>query len=482
VPTLRVPTTTPPPAGPREIIILHTSDEHGALLPQENGDTLQGGALYAAANWAAAGLDPLDQGSNVLLLSGGDNWTGPAISTWFQGESTIEVMNALGYRASVLGNHEFDFGQEALRARQAQAQFPYLAANVFKQGTQEISDFAQPYLIVEVNDVRVGIIGLALRSTPSSTARKHLEGLSFGDYVPALRQWVPLVRQAGAQIIIVQSHICPQDLTLLAEQVRDLQIALFQGGHCHAAMSTTAGSALIAATNAHWRDYVRTRLLVDLPSGSVVDREQRVVEVSYSRRTAPRPDPTLQALVDKWQQRTETVLGEVIGYSATGIARDSALMHNLLVDSWLWAYDGADVAFSNVGGFRQNLPRGQITLGDVVGALPFDNDLYELEVTGAQLEAILAQAQDLVIGGLWRDAAGRWLVGKARAPLDRQRTYRLLTIDYVYDNPKYPFRAYDREPYETSIHWRQPTIDWIRDQRSTAAKPLESSIEATPRR
>ena len=95
-PTLGVPTTTPSPAGLREIIILHTSDEHGMLLPQENGDTLQGGALLAAAHWTSAGLDPSDQGSNVLLLSGGDNWTGPAISTWFQGESTIEVMNALG--------------------------------------------------------------------------------------------------------------------------------------------------------------------------------------------------------------------------------------------------------------------------------------------------------------------------------------------------------------------------------------------------
>lgn len=193
-PTVAATPTPTPDATPREIVILHTSDEHGHLEPATYGSFLEGGASLASALWADGGHNPLVVDGNVLLLSGGDNWTGPAVSTWFQGESTVEVMNAMGYRASVPGNHEFDFGQEALDARLAQARFPYLAANVFDAATGELSERFQPYTIVTVNGIRVGIIGLALRSTPSSTAAKGLTGLRFGDYEPALRQWAPVVR------------------------------------------------------------------------------------------------------------------------------------------------------------------------------------------------------------------------------------------------------------------------------------------------
>ena len=65
-----------------------------------------------------------------LIISGGDMWTGPAISTWFEGEGMVEVMNEMGYAAAAIGNHEFDFGLEVLRARAFEATFPFVSANV----------------------------------------------------------------------------------------------------------------------------------------------------------------------------------------------------------------------------------------------------------------------------------------------------------------------------------------------------------------
>ena len=143
-----------PTSGLREIVILRTNDEHGHLVPTETQSFVQGGAGHAAADWLSRGYDPRVEGGPVLLLSGGDNWVGPAISTWFKGEPTIEVMNAMGYAASVIGNHEFDFGQELLQKRIAQAEFPYLAANLYAAGSDRVADLAQAYVILDVNGSR----------------------------------------------------------------------------------------------------------------------------------------------------------------------------------------------------------------------------------------------------------------------------------------------------------------------------------------
>jgi len=479
-----MPMTQPTQASQREIVILHTNDEHGALLPSESEDFLEGGAAYCAASWLRKGCDPNAPQGNVLLLSSGDNWTGQAISTWFHGQSTIEVMNAMGYKASVVGNHDLDAGQEVLQERIREAHFPYLAANLYRQGTEELVDWVKPYLIVEVNGVKVGIIGLALKETPDVTAAKHLEGLAFGDYEPALRHWVPVVRAQGAEIIVVEAHICPQDLAPLAKKVKDLGIALFEGGHCHQAAVTSVGGTLITAASSYWRDYVLTRLTYDTTTGKVVKSEQELVDVLYPKAASPASasEPVVQGIITKWDERTQTMLGEVIGYTATGLRKGSAALHNLLTDSWLWAYPQADVAMSNLGGFRQDLASGEITARDIVSVLPFENELYELEVKGKDiLHALKTSGEPLVLGGIRREGEDKVILLKDGSPLKPEATYRLLITDYLYGNSGYPFKLQDSQPYETSISWRQPVIDWIRVQKSDKDNPLEKRLDHKPR-
>jgi 5'-nucleotidase/UDP-sugar diphosphatase len=481
--TLIPKTATPTAGAQRELIILHTNDEHGYLLPQESKDFYEGGAAYCAAQWLRQGYDPLAAEGHVLLLSGGDNWTGPAISTWFQGESAIEVMNAMGYRASAVGNHDFDAGQEVLRRRIAQAKFPYLAANLYRQGTQEVVDFVRPYCVIEVNGVRVGIIGLALRETPEVTALKYLEGLEFGDYEPALRRWAPVARQEGAEILIVLAHVPAQDLALLALKVQDLGISLFLGGHKHQARVTSAGDALVAAGSMGWRDYVWTRLVYDVAGHRVVASRQELVTVLALKSAGPpKVEPSITQTIEKWRTRAQAILGEVIGYTRSGLAQHSAALHNLLVDSWLWAYPQADIAMSNVGGFRAGLDSGEITVGEIVGVFPFENYLVELVVSGEQVLQLLERVgSDLVVGGLRRDPQGRIILLRDGSALDPKGTYRLLVTDFLYENAQYPFQSYDREPYQTSILWRQPVIDWLRAHRTTPDHPLEQQLFADQR-
>ncbi|MBT8395898.1 MAG: hypothetical protein KJN92_02980, partial [Gemmatimonadetes bacterium] len=144
----------------RTLTVLYTNDEHGWL---EEGSGTDGPAKLMGL-WRNA--EGYRESGDFLILSGGDNWTGPAISTWFQGESTVDVMNVMGYSATAIGNHEFDFTVDGLRARASQATFPFLAANIRLKGTNTSPDFATPYVIRNVNGIRVGLVGLASQSTP----------------------------------------------------------------------------------------------------------------------------------------------------------------------------------------------------------------------------------------------------------------------------------------------------------------------------
>ena len=129
------------------ITVLYTNDEHGWFEPVND---LDGGAGLSGLWKTNEGYDGSD---NYLILSGGDMWTGAAASTWFKGKSMVEVMNAMEYDAAAIGNHEFDFKIDGLNQRLTDMIFPLLSANIKEKETGEIPDFAQPYIIKEIDGI-----------------------------------------------------------------------------------------------------------------------------------------------------------------------------------------------------------------------------------------------------------------------------------------------------------------------------------------
>ncbi|GAB4572320.1 MAG: bifunctional UDP-sugar hydrolase/5'-nucleotidase [Anaerolineae bacterium] len=465
---------------PVTIRIINTSDEHGWLEPYTPPGSQErlGGAAYVAAWWASEpGYDP----DRTLILSGGDNWTGPSISTWFQGQPVVEAFNLMGYTATAIGNHEFDFGREVLAERIAESHYTYLGANIRDRATGALADFVKPYILREIDGVTVGIIGLATTETATTTHPANISDLTFAEYAPVLAEYVPQMRAAGADVVILLSHICVDELADLAFEVGDLVDAMF-GGHCNAFVAADVNGVPVLGGGWAWRSYARLDLTVDPDSGAILDTDYALVSVTSAENGAISPDPALEALVARWQAQVEDALAEEIGYTASGILRRSPQMLNLVTDAWLAAYP-ADVALTNLGGFRQDIPSGPITLADIVGMLPFENRLIAVTVTGEELAANLVCCGGAVSGITYTRLGTRvtmqWPDGR---PVDPDETLIVLVNDFMYyGGDDYLFGTQDPEGYDTGIQWRQPVIDWLRAHPTTPDQPLEAVLDTTRR-
>ena len=479
------PTSSPTPTTSdtiRTIPIFYTSDEHGYLEPIQKGSDTVGGAANLLALLRQRGYDP--DGDDTLLLSGGDMWTGPAISSWFQGASAVQVFNRMGYDAAAVGNHDFDFGQEVLLAHAEASDFRFLTANVTLADSGDPPGFAQPYVIREVNGLQVGIVGLTTTRTPRIVMPAYVKGLAFGDYADALRRVVPQARAEGAELVIVVAHACPSELRALAPVAAELSIPFIGGGHCHTLENIEQGSVRFVGPGAHWQAFAQVDIAFDTATGKVVSTQAELVPVEYATATGNpvTPDAGIEALVAEWKAQVDEALGEVIGYTESGVERDWPL-YNLVVDAWLWYYPEADLAINNLGGYREAIPPGEITRADVVATLPFENTLVDVELTGQQVMDDLLCCGGAVAGFTYHRAGARIIAElDDGSPLDPEATYHVLVNNYMYTGGNgYLFTTQDPDAYDTGIHWREPVIEWILAQQTSPERPLETLLDGTQR-
>lgn len=474
-PTLS-PTPEPPPPTEslpdnlHEITILYTNDEHGYMEGFDGGP----GAAEMVGLWKDTfGYSP---DGPFLVLSGGDMWAGPAVSTWFEGASMVAVMNAMGYQAAATGNHEFDSGLDTLATRIEEMDFPLLGANIrYKSNGKVPTDIGiQPYTIVEVNGVKVGVIGLAGTNTPDVTNPAIVAPFDFISYEDALREIVPEVRAAGANIIVVPSHICSGELSGLVADVSDLGISMFGGGHCHELFARESRGAVMLGGGSHLESFAYAELTYDDETGTIT-----LGDYGMMQNQTGHTDPAVAAIVDEWASEATAILDREIGYLDHTLRNGSRELNDFIAETWLWSFPGADVALTNTGGIREDIPEGAITVGDIITVLPFDNTIVQLEMTGTQLENTMVSRNDNLAYAGVKNVSGRWVMTDTGEEIDPNATYVVLVNSYIYGGGSgYLFGEYDPNGYDTSILYRDPTIQWIEAQGSSMANPIDDAIEA----
>lgn len=165
-----------------------------------------------------------------------------------------------------------------------------------------------------------------------------------------------------------------------------------------------------------------------------------------------------------------------IGYCAEKIEKESVEMGNMVVDSWFFTFPGADVTITNSGGIRQDIMQGDIKVETIVGLLPFENTIYELDLTGAEL---LDCSGNYLIGGM-TTINGNYL--SDGTPIHNDSIYEVLTTDYLYSITSNRMAEYDPDPQYTAVNYRQPLIDWLKSLNTSSEGPLEDFLDYTTRK
>ena len=219
----------------QDLVILHTNDVHSQMDIPTGGE----GAGLGGVERRAAYIAEMRQlyPRNLILLDAGDYNQGTPYFNLFGGKMEVEVMNAMGYDASVLGNHEFDNGQEDLAKRLKKAKYATLCANYsFKKTPLKCA--VKPYTIIKRNGYKIGIIGatVTLQGVVMASAIKNL---TFQNPVPIVNQWAEMLKkEKKCDLVICLSHLGydggspqrPSDI-YLAEHSRHIDIII--GGHTH---------------------------------------------------------------------------------------------------------------------------------------------------------------------------------------------------------------------------------------------------------
>lgn len=363
---------------PAEIRILHVNDFHGfaeAYKPL-GSDELLGGIAYLAAK-----ANELRKEKPSLLLSAGDMIQGNNWANLFQGESVIEWMNEMRFDAMVLGNHEFDFGQEVLKKRISEARFPILGANV--EGVERL----KPYVIKELKGIKVALIGVVTEDVPLSTHPRNVAGLNFISPMKIIEKYIKELKNKIDVMVVLSHSGYPAD-RMLAEKVEGIDVIV--GGHSHTKITkpVSIGKTLIVQAWEHGKALGVVDLTIK--DGKVIRSEGRLEEIKPEEG---REDRATLALLNKYKGKVDAVLNEKIGEAEVdldgeNVRKRETNLGNFIADI-MRRISGADITLINGGGIRTSIKKGEVRVKDVYSVLPFDNYIVAIKLTGQQIREAL---------------------------------------------------------------------------------------------
>lgn len=394
----RTATTAPVlPVGPlpRRVRIIATNDFHGTLEPRVDARGVRRGGAGAVAGVIEQARGECASCA-VLLLDGGDMFQGTPASNLVFGRSVVGIYEALGYTAAALGNHEFDWGQDTLRARMRQARYAILGANVQYADGRDVP-WIRDDTLVEVNGVRVGIVGVATVETPRVTLATNVRDLRFVDPVPIVLQHARSLRGRGAHLVVVVAHAgafcddegddrCTGEIVDLAHGV-GRAVDVIVSGHTHSLVRTLAPGVPIVQARSNGRAVG----IVDLVPGAVPVVSVRDV-LTDSVVPSPRIDSLARQAIAAVAARVSARIADIPAHLQR--SGEQYPLGALIADAQRWA-GRADVAVTNNGGIRADLPAGTATYGRLFEVQPFANTLYRYTLRGSALRGYLEK----LVGG-----------------------------------------------------------------------------------
>ncbi|OCP22173.1 MULTISPECIES: bifunctional UDP-sugar hydrolase/5'-nucleotidase [unclassified Ensifer] len=459
-----------------ELNILHINDLHSRIESINKFDS-SCSAEEEGKNECFGGvarLKPLiDQkrqelsGKNVLLLNAGDNFQGSLFFTTYKGLVEAEFLNLMKFDAMTVGNHEFDESEDGLAGFLDKIEFPVVTANVLPSHKSKIGDRIKPSIVLEVGGQKVGIVGAVANDTPELSSPGP--DILIGDDVATTTAAVEELKKQGVDKIIALTHVgYPRDLAAIAK-IPDVDVVV--GGHSHSLLSNTDEKAegpyptMVDNPGGYKVPVVQagsyTKYLGDLV---VTFDDKGVVKAAKGDPilvdSSIKPDQSVLTRVAELGKPIEELRSKIIGRTEAPIdgSRDNCRareceMGSLVADAMLDRVkgQGVTIAITNGGGLRASIDAGDVSMGEAITVLPFQNTVATFQIKGDGIREALENGLSKLeeAGGRFPQVAGlkysfdrskpvgsrvvsvEVKEGEAYGPLDPAKTYSLVTNNYM---------------------------------------------------
>lgn len=373
--------------------ILAINDFHGALEPRVH--SWSGGRPVGGAPALKATLDSAAARCRcpVLRLDAGDEMQGTLASNLVYGRSTVEALNAVGLDAAALGNHDFDWGVDTLRARMRQARYAWLAANVFDSATGRRPGWVVPYRLLTKGGLRIAVIGYITPVTKTIVKAEHVAGLRFRRGAAAIQDVLDSARAQRPDLTVIVAHAgafcdslpCNGEIIDLARELDSTRVQFIASGHTHSLVNTVVNGIPIVQSRANGTAY-SVADLIRKRDGSLA-WQVRVETVWADQVTA---DAGAEAIVARYRPEVEKLSKQVIVTLRDSLmSRRGEALGNLIADAQRAAAPGTDFALMNSGGVRRDLYPGAVTYNDLFELQPFANNVVLVRLNGEQLKDVM---------------------------------------------------------------------------------------------
>lgn len=378
--------------------ILFFNDFHGSLAE----DVSASGKNVGMSKLVTAVREAVAENPNTIIVSGGDNYQGTAMSNLTYGAPVSEMMKAMEVLASAVGNHEFDWGADRMQKWAKDGNFTFLASNIYDSKTGKPVKWAKPYLITQKSDLKIAFIGLAHPDTPTLTKAEYVTGIEFRDPAASAQGWINYLKAGKASegkpdLIIALTHLDSyQDAKTgeitgnaadLCKEVKGLDGVI--SAHSHLTVSGTVNKVPVVQAYYNGRALGKLSIIRDA-AGKTIAVTPSVKQLSAIKNNII-PNTAATEVYQQYQEKLAPILGENLGTAGAEFTHDRSTKGTVtLLGKWscdvMRAKTGVQVGIQNGGGLRRSLREGAITMGDLYEIMPFDNYLVTLELPGADLK------------------------------------------------------------------------------------------------
>ncbi|MCY1666141.1 bifunctional metallophosphatase/5'-nucleotidase [Rhizobium sp. SL86] len=410
-----------------QLNILHINDLHSRIEAINKYDSTCS-AKEAEANECFGGIARVksaidgfraaNPNANLLVLDAGDQFQGSLFYSKFKSGPVADFMNGIGFDAMAVGNHEFDDGPEELNRFIAALKFPIISGNTVAKAGSMLDGKYKGYLIKEVGGQKIGIVSVLATDTAETSSPGP--DITFQDEITYLKGAVKEIEGQGVNKIIALTHVGYNKDKAIAAAVDGIDVVV--GGHSHTYLSSTDNKS-----SGPYPTLVKNPSGVEVPVVTAYAYSKYLGELKVTfddkgvvtaATGAPKlldasvkPDEAYAAKVKELGVPLEELKKTVVGSSEAPIDGDrkscravECSMGNLIADASLDRVkdQGITIAIANGGGLRASIDQGDVTMGEVLTVLPFQNTLSTFQVKGSDIRAALENGLSQIEEGAGR--------------------------------------------------------------------------------